>query len=294
MKRISLTTPALLILLTLYAPHFTIASSHTPTFNTIEALPSPPCLTGNYTIGPGGDYTTFSLAANHLNDQGVCGTVVFNVLSGTYTENFNLTDLAGVSASNTITFQAQSGDPADVILQTTSINDVIILHNADHITFKDLTISYMGSGTQSAIELQDDSDHITVTNCVLNGGSSTSTANTNALIYSNESIAADQCDHFILENSTLNGAANGIYFSNSNGNNVGTRISGNSFTDQFRNGVYLDEFEAIQVLDNTFTNGSNANSSYTAIHLNDCNNASQVIGNRITSTYIKYGIVLGN
>ena len=250
------------------------------------------CLSGNYTIGSGGDYATFALAAADLNSQGVCGPVVFNVITDVYTEDFTLTDLVGVSAVNTITFQSQSGNAADVVLQSAGTSDVITLHNADYITFKDLTISYIGTSTQSAIELQDDSDYVTVSNCVLNGGNSTSTANTNAVIYSNESLAANQCDNFTLENSTLHGAANGVYFANSSTNNTGSRIAGNSFVNQFRNGVYLDEFDAVEVLDNTFTNASNATAGYTAITLNNCNNASQVLRNKIASTYIKYGIVL--
>ena len=268
-----------------------IGFAHNATTKNRVATP-PPCLNGSYTIGVGGDYATFTLAADDLNSQGVCGPVVFNIISGVYNEELALTDLTGTSAANTITFQSQSGNPADVILQSAGFTDVVLLDNADFITIKDLTISYTGTGANSAIQLQDDADFVTITNCVLNGGSSTSTANAHALIYANESILANQCDNFTLENSTLNGAANGVYFANSSANNTGSSIIGNNFTNQFRKGSYLDEFDAIEVVDNTFSNGSNANSSYTAITLNDCNNASQVLRNQIASTYIKYGIVL--
>ena len=287
MRIISPATLALLCVLNTGLALNTVAVNHINSFNT-----PPACLNGSYTIGLGGDYVSFALAAADLNTEGVCGPVVFEVLTGVYDDAFTLTDLAGTSAINSITFQSQSGNPADVVLQSAGFSDVIVLHNTDYVTFKDLTISYSGTGAYSVIELQDDSDYTTVTNCVLNGGSSTSTTNAHALIYANETILANQCDNFTLENSTLNGAANGVYFVNSNANNVGSRITENNFTNQFRNGIYLDEFDAVEVLDNTFSNGSNANSSYTAITLNDCNNASQVLRNKIASTYIKYGIVV--
>ena len=62
-------------------------------------------LSGSYTIGSGGTYSTFAAAAADLNSQGVSGAVTFNVISGTYTEQFAIGNISGSSINNTITFQ---------------------------------------------------------------------------------------------------------------------------------------------------------------------------------------------
>ena len=52
-------------------------------------LPSSPLfaqLTGNYTIGNGGDFTNFTEAESALHTQGINADVTFNVISGTYNE----------------------------------------------------------------------------------------------------------------------------------------------------------------------------------------------------------------
>ena len=47
-------------------------------------------ISGTFTIGSGGNYATFTAAAADLNSVGVDGPVTFNVLSGTYTEQFEI------------------------------------------------------------------------------------------------------------------------------------------------------------------------------------------------------------
>jgi hypothetical protein len=113
-------------------------------------------LSGSYTIGTGGNYTTVTAAVADLNTQGVSGAVTFNILSGTYTENFEIGIVSGVSASNTITFQSQSGNAADVTLQFVQVsgsNYIVRLNNADFITFQNLTFTSLGSASYGRIFL---------------------------------------------------------------------------------------------------------------------------------------------
>lgn len=63
-------------------------------------------LSGNYTVGAGGNYATLSDAAMALNRNGVSGQVTMTVAPGTYDDVFHLINVAGTSASNTIKLTA--------------------------------------------------------------------------------------------------------------------------------------------------------------------------------------------
>ena len=65
-------------------------------------------LSGSYTIGPTGNYSTFNAAVNALTSQGIAGAVTFLAEPGTYDEHISLGAINGASAENTITFQGTS------------------------------------------------------------------------------------------------------------------------------------------------------------------------------------------
>src|SRR5512139_1894721 len=77
-------------------------------------------LSGTYSIGSGGNYSSFTAAVNALTTQGVNGAVTFNVNTGSYSEQIEIPAISGASAVNTITFQAQSGNAANVTLSYTA------------------------------------------------------------------------------------------------------------------------------------------------------------------------------
>ena len=52
-----------------------------------------------------GDFQNFSEAIYSLISLGIDGAITFNVQSGTYNEQFNLSGVVGESPANTITFQ---------------------------------------------------------------------------------------------------------------------------------------------------------------------------------------------
>ncbi|MCA8956248.1 MAG: hypothetical protein KDC87_09240, partial [Planctomycetes bacterium] len=64
-------------------------------------------LSGSYTVGPSGNYSTLAAASAALSTSGVNGPVEM-VLSagGTYTESWSLSPIPGTSATNTVTFRS--------------------------------------------------------------------------------------------------------------------------------------------------------------------------------------------
>ncbi|MEM6646875.1 MAG: hypothetical protein AAF730_11540, partial [Bacteroidota bacterium] len=118
-------------------------------------------LAGTYTIGgTSPDYATFAAAAADLNTNGVSGAVIFDVRTGTYTEQLTLGAVTGTSATNTITFQSESGTASDVTLQFTptssSDNWTVQLIDTDHVIIQNLTLLSGGSVTSNrrVVELE--------------------------------------------------------------------------------------------------------------------------------------------
>ncbi|OFX90094.1 MAG: hypothetical protein A2W99_17370 [Bacteroidetes bacterium GWF2_33_16] len=105
-------------------------------------------LTGTYTIGTTGDYTTISAAVTALTNDGISGPVTFNISAGDYHEQLVIQQISGVSPIDTIVFQSASGDTADVKIYyepSSSLNYVIHLDGADYISFKDLSLFAKGA-----------------------------------------------------------------------------------------------------------------------------------------------------
>ncbi|SVB77401.1 uncharacterized protein METZ01_LOCUS230255, partial [marine metagenome] len=128
-------------------------------------------LSGTYVIGDQGgtDYSTFTQAASALQSQGVSGPVIFNVLSGTYTEYVSLNEITGASATNTITFQAGNGNANSVIWENTSnnysYNYVLELNGTDHVTLKHITFKNLEYSYGRKLVLTGITDSISVDSC---------------------------------------------------------------------------------------------------------------------------------
>jgi hypothetical protein len=106
-----------------------------PSFTSASGTTNPP-VSGSKTIGPGGDYTTFTAAINDANAGTGSGGVVFNVTAGaTFTEATPC--ITGGSSTNPIVFQ-KSGAGTNPIIRnpgSTSTQDAgICILGGDYIT----------------------------------------------------------------------------------------------------------------------------------------------------------------
>lgn len=91
-------------------------------------------LNGTYTVGGGGIYPTTVSAVNAVVSQGVSGPVIFDILPGNYNDIISINSIPGTSSINTVTFQSQTGNASDVI-----INGAIL--NSRFLIFKKLTLA---------------------------------------------------------------------------------------------------------------------------------------------------------
>lgn len=164
---------------------------------------------GAYTIGSTGNYATFTAAKLAL-DSGITGPVVFNVEPGVYNEQLAFTGIPGASAVNTVTFQSLTGDSSSVVLQfagSSAANYVILLNNTSHVILKGMTIRSLGGASGRVINFAFNSNHNTLTNCVIDTDT-LSTINTSSAIYSD---AAGNYN-ITISNNIINGGFHGIHW----------------------------------------------------------------------------------
>ncbi|MFC2101003.1 T9SS type A sorting domain-containing protein [Bacteroidota bacterium] len=193
---------------------------------------------GTYTIGgTGADFATFSDAVNELVLKGVCGPVVFIVASGTYTEQIEIPQIKGTSATNTITFQSAAGDSTSVTLTyapTSSNNHILWLNGADYITIKHLKFVSTGSTYGICLKLNNNATHNSILNnhfLGINPSSSSSSTYVAALIYATYGTNSwDSCN--VYRNNYFNKGYCGIIDNNAGATGEhGLEITDNVFID---------------------------------------------------------------
>ena len=147
-------------------------------------------MSGTYTIGGATpDYPTIAAAIADLHVNGVCGPVVYNIRSGTYTEQMafgNAGTVSGTSAVNTITFQSETGNKTDVNVQFTSTtgNPTLYFNGVDWVTYKNMTIRALNPSYGVVLYLTGGAENITLENVELVGPVTTSISTNTAVVWS--------------------------------------------------------------------------------------------------------------
>lgn len=193
-------------------------------------------LTGTKTIGPSGDYISFTTAINALNLNGVgTGGVTFNVADGTYTENPPVITVSG-TAANPIVFQSPGGNTVLAPAGGTGTFG-FKLDGADYITFDNIDIN----GPNTLVYgywLANGAQHITIKNCSITVPYSSTS---NYGIYSLGVTDGANSYSTFLNNNIVN-PYNGIYFTGSSATGseaTDVNIQGNTLTGIRYYGIYL-------------------------------------------------------
>lgn len=252
-------------------------------------------LSGSYTVGAGGNYTTVTQAVGKLNTLGVSGAVILNLTDASYSgsETFPITinAVSGASATNTITIKPASG-VSPTINGTATGTSIFKLNGADFVTIdgsnngstsRDLTISNtstaantaaiwiasLGTGAGAA-------DNI-IKNCNIAAGSNSTNVSIFAIFVGGTSISttgtgADN-DNLTLQNNSITRTSYGIYASgtaaSSTGGLDGLSITSNlvgpstpsGSTNIGFSGIYLSNTVSVSVNGNTVRNLTTSSSS---------------------------------
>ena len=242
-------------------------------------------LLGSYTIGAKSNYTSFTAAANDLNELGISGTVSFAVASGTYTEQISFSAIDGTSATDTIVFQSSTGNRADVTLQfepTSTANYVVNFDGSDYISFLDMTIQSTGTSSYGRVFVfEGATQNITIKDNNINGLDINSDEDVYAVIYA-FSGSNNMASNINIENDTITNGSYGIYFRGDNNSNLETQNTfiNNVLNNFYYTGINAECQDAVIINKNTLT-GKASNASANGIIANECNNAMEITQNKV-------------
>ncbi len=220
-------------------------------------------LDGNFTINAGApasgtNFQTFDDAIDALNTFGVCGPVLFEAVADTFNEQVILGDVAGASATNTITFRgAGAGNTVLTFAQNVSDDRYTFrLNGASYVTIDSMSIVSDASGTYGwSVHLTNEAHDITITNCSIVTSTSSTSSFYNGLIASgsNTSWSLQSTGH---ENITIsnNIFVGGYYNIRLNGNitdkMTNVVVDNNMLLDASNTGLYLFYVDGIEVQSN--------------------------------------------
>lgn len=213
-------------------------------------------LIGNFTIGGSTpDYATVAAAVSDLNNYGVCGPVTFDIRNGTYSGNYDLGNIAGTSATNTVTFKSESGNRNNVILSNNSAstaNFILKLNNTKFVTFKNVSFTALNTSYANVVEFAGTASYNTIDSCKLTSATATATNTDIVCVYANDLTGGNNK----VSNCDLLNGSYGVYW-------YGTSTT-----------VLTDN--------NTFENNTVTNAYYYSMHFYYNNNL-KVKGNSITT-----------
>jgi hypothetical protein len=217
-------------------------------------------LTGNKTVGAGGNYSTLSLAVNALNINGVgSGGVTFMLTDASYQEPQPLTISASGTSSALVTFKPAAGVSPKITISAVAASQWgIKLDGADCIVFegsnngtetRDLAFELAGTHG-SVFYLTNSADNNTIRNCSIKSFANDSTADIGIL------IKGAGCDSTLIQNNHIFNAFEGIdiFAPGSSGISYGTRILNNRVGDSLMHistyGIYCAYSQNLQIIGN--------------------------------------------
>jgi hypothetical protein len=253
----------------------------------ILSLPSFGQLSGTYTIGSSGNYSTVVAAVNALNTNGINGNVTFNIASGTYTGSLTLNNFVGNTQYNVV-FQSATQDSTDVIIQqasgTSSGNNFALRFNqAKNIEFKHLTLQRSGTSNYcQVISIESSSSYISFTSCIIKNNASSLSDDFASLLMA-KNLSNSNSSHIKIKNSKLQNGSYGVFVQGLSSGILanGLELEGNIFDSQYRTAIYAAYQNAPKILSNEISSSSSY-SLFRGIDFLYCNYDSEVSYNKIS------------
>jgi parallel beta-helix repeat protein len=267
----------------------------TDTSNTNDTLRAVlrPSLNGVYTIGGSApDYATITAATNDLNSFGVSGPVTFNIRNGIYNEQISLNSVAGVSATNRITFQSELLNKNNVTLNYSSTgtgNAVVNLSGISYVTIRALTLNQTNTTASAGISITGSCNADTIIDCTI-FTAATSTSGTYAAY-----IASATNNGIVIKNNTITGGYYGLYLYGSGTTALisNSIVDGNTITGAYYYTVYCYYTNNTKFKNNIVTLSSTASTTHYLATFGYSDNALEVTGNKFLANGLSatlYGV----
>ncbi len=266
-------------------------------------------ISGNFTVGTAGNFSTIKNALDSISMWGVCGPVVLNLESNrVFTEQVFLSNIKGLNTLNTLTIKGNNTTLRPVITNTNE-RAVVKFSNIQYVVLDSLTIEVASNSDYGyAVQFLQNSHNNTVKNStIITSTTSTSSTAFAGVVFngSANSILSNNNNAFKnnkIENNTiiggyysivLYGNPNDIELSKSN------EFRNNSIRDFYTYGIYVYASDSAIIYGNNLerpnrTSVTTANNIYItnlSKNLRIYNNKiSNSFGGNLTSTSAFYGI----
>lgn len=227
-------------------------------------------ISGSYTLGtPTADFATFQDLFDALNQCGIVGPTVINVLPGIYDYQLTFTSaIQGIDSINTLTFQSSTGNKEDVLIKfnATTSNWVVGINAMKYLTFKNMSFKSLSSGTGYVFNISNNSHHITIENCNI-------TAPIGEYYYANPIYVSGGLNNYInILNNKITGGYYSVHVLGTSAINANfIKVNGNDVSEFNRDGIRLERINDLEVNNNYVHRSYNPDGfTLTSIRLSYC------------------------
>ncbi len=235
-------------------------------------------LSGNFTIGNGGDFASIDDAITALQARGMCGNVTLSFLTGTYNGQFALRSISKADPAYTLTLNSQSGNAADVNLNFPTANlgnnYILLVENMSGVVIENLSFTRMGTDNQAVhIQVEGTNGLSIQGNYFISDSSSTATNTTGTKSFIFSSDLSEE-HNVTIANNVFSGNANGIWFAGSTVNYATNVEVRNNTVSVGYTGIFLEDMDAPKISQNYVTRvDRTATTTFFGISVNFINGA---------------------
>ena len=250
-------------------------------------------MSGTYTVGTGGTYSSLTSAYNDLVSNGVNGPVTLSVISDLSGQQTLSGSVTGASATNKITITSSTGNPNSYTIGTNSNYALYFQNGVNNVLVKDITIGVPNNSTQYyGIYFNMSSTpyvNLEFKGCNINAYSSNS--GYAAVYYSGTSSSSYYFNNLRFIRNNISGGYYNIFLQYPAGTNtnmssrVGVTIDSNVLTNAYYAGIYSYYYAYYpSISHNTITSSASGASTYYGIYTYYYTTIDSMIGNKITIT----------
>ncbi len=250
-------------------------------------------LSGVYTVGTSGKFTTLEDALITLKNCGVKDAVTLLLDNGTYPPVTFSGIIPGTSTTNTVTITSASGNANNVTIASTSTSTATALtvENTNHLLFKDITIGTNSSYTGIAVEMKGMCENILFYGCNILTRPNYSTSYV-GVRYSGISGSTNYLKDVRFIKNTIDGGAYNMYFhypagSTANMSDAGmsVTIDSNTLSNAYSYGIYSNWYARYPSISyNTITSPAiGSPTDWYGMYFNYYHNIEAIVGNKIQS-----------
>ncbi|MCC5916032.1 MAG: T9SS type A sorting domain-containing protein [Cryomorphaceae bacterium] len=250
-------------------------------------------LSGTYTLDKNAsqtrtNFTSFNEFADALNDYGICGPVLLDVVpqSGPYSEFVEFNAVNGVSPTDTILIKGNGNiiqyDP--VVL---AFRRLITFDGASYISIDSLEFHPEGPSGGCGIYFTGGSSHLNIINCSIITPLTASSSNITG-IEAGGIPSSNKLNHTTIQNNYIEGGNDGIIISGGTSFfnfGVENKVINNTLVDQANHGISVDRQVSLWILGNDISRpNQSTNVDYYGISVNFGMPNARVENNRVYNT----------